>query len=78
MSDSELKKIAENAKAIIWWRRFFQKIISTFFQNTKINRNFNPWIIIFSKKNVKSKIKPFIAGIITFEVIKAGCGCNID
>ena len=41
MSDSELKKIAENAKAIIWWRRFFRKIISTFFQNTNINRNFN-------------------------------------
>ena len=56
----------------LWWRRFFQKMISTFFQNTNINRNFNPWIIIFSKKNVKSKIKPFIAGIITFEVIKAG------
>ncbi len=34
----------------LWWRRFFQKIISTFFQNTNINRNFNPWIIIFSKK----------------------------
>lgn len=66
----------------LWWRRFFQKIISTkistFFQNTNINRNFNPWVIIFSKKNVKSKIKPFIAGIITFEVIKAGYGCNID
>ena len=30
MSDSELKKIAENAKAIVWWRRFFQKIISTY------------------------------------------------
>lgn len=66
----------------LWWSRFFQKIISTkistFFQNTNSNRNFNPWIIIFSKKNVKSKIKPFIAGIITFEVIKAGYGCNID
>lgn len=66
----------------LWWRRFFQKIISTkistFFQNTNINRNFNPWVIIFSKKNVKSKIKPFIAGIITFEVIKAGYGGNID
>ncbi len=62
----------------LWWRRFFQKIISTFFQNTNSNRNFNPWIIIFSKKNVKSKIKPFIAGIITFEVIKAGYGGNID
>ena len=62
----------------LWWSRFFQKIISTFFQNTNINRNFNPWIIIFSKKTVKSKIKPFIAGIITFEVMKAGYGGNID
>ena len=66
----------------LWWRRFFQKIISTkistFFQNTKINWNYNPWIIIFSKKIVKSKIKPFIAGIITFEVMKGGYGCNID
>ena len=62
----------------LWRRRFFQKIISTeistFFQNTNINRNFNPWIIIFSKNSVKSKIKPFIAGIITFEVMKAGYG----
>ena len=30
------------------------------------------------KKNIKSKIKPFIAGIITFEVMKAGHGGNID
>ena len=28
----------------------------------------------FQKKNIKSKIKPFIAGIITFEVMKAGYG----
>lgn len=66
----------------LWRSRFFQKIISTkistFVQNTNINRNFNPWIIIFSKKTVKSKIKPFIAGIITFEVMKAGYGGNID
>ena len=65
----------------LWWRRFFQKIISTkistFFQNTNSNRNFNPWIIIFSKKNVKSKIKPFIAGINTFEVMKTDYGGNI-
>ena len=60
----------------LWWRRFFQKIILNFFQNTNINRNFNPWIIIFSKKTVKSKIKPFIAGIITFEVMKAGYGVS--
>ena len=33
---------------------------------------------LFKKKNIKSKIKPFIAGIITFEVMKAGYGCNID
>ena len=61
----------------LWWRRFFQKIISTFFQNPNINRNFNPWIIIFSKNPIKLKIKPFIAGIITFEVVKGGYGDNI-
>ena len=32
---------------------------------------------LFKKKH-KIKIKPFIAGIITFEVMKAGYGGNID
>ena len=56
MSDSELKKIAENAKAIIWWRRFFQKIISTFFKiliSTKISTH---GLSSFQKKrNIKNK-----------------------
>ena len=56
MSDSELTKIAENAKAIIWWRRFFQKIISTFSKTLIATEISTHGLSSFQKKhNIKNK-----------------------